>query len=97
MDPKNGSAHCPACGAETKDRQVICTACGVSIKGSSVEWSTGAYIGLLLLSLIIPLFSWIYGGIKVNNSAPNSKRKSQAWHYIIAGFIGLFLNVILTS
>lgn len=98
MNPKDGVAHCPACGAETKDRQVICTACGISLKGGTSDgWSTGAYIGLLVLSFFVPIFGWIYGGIQVKNATPNSKRKSQAWHFVISGIAGGILNIILMA
>ena len=95
MNPNDGSTHCPSCGADTKYKQVICTACGVSLEdGAKDAWSTRVYIGLLVLSLFIPLFGWIYGGIQVSKSSPGSKRKSQAWHYVISGFVGLFLNIL---
>jgi hypothetical protein len=95
MNPNDGNSHCPACGSDTKDKQIICTACGASLQGGiSDEWSTGPYIGLLVLSFIIPLFGWIYGGIQISKSSPDSKRKEQSWHYVISGFAGLFLNLL---
>ncbi len=95
MNPKGGNAHCPSCGAETKEKQIICTACGGSLKGSSSDvWSTGAYIGFIVLSVIIPLFGWIYGGIHMKNAADGSQRKKQAWHFVIAGIVGFVLAVI---
>ena len=95
MDPRDDSAYCPACGAETKYKQVICTACGASLKDSITDgWSTGVYIGLLVLSFFIPVFGWIYGGIQVGKSMPDSKRKKQAWHYIFSGIAGILINVL---
>ena len=89
MNPHEGNAHCPACGVATKDNQIVCTACGSSLKGSSTDgWSTGPYIGLLVLSFIIPLVGWIYGGIQIKNAAEGSQRKNQAWHFVIAGIVG---------
>jgi hypothetical protein len=95
MDPREDSAYCSACGVDTKYKQVICTACGANLKdGISDGWSTGVYIGLLGLSFFIPLFGWIYGGIQVGKSTPNSKRKKQAWHFIFSGIAGALLNVL---
>ncbi len=96
MNPKGGNVHCPLCGAETKAQQIICTQCGGSLKGtSSDEWSTGVYIGLLVLSFVIPLFGWIYGGIQVKQSAEGSKRKKQAWHFVIAGIVSGVIGAIM--
>lgn len=96
MDSQEGDKNCPACGKETKERQIICTACGGSLEqASSKGWSTGAYIGLLIVSFFIPLFGWIYGGIEANKATQNSKRKKQAWHYIISGVIGCFINLMI--
>jgi hypothetical protein len=95
MDPRDDSAYCPACGVETKDKQVICTACGASLEGGITDgWSTGAYIGLLVFSFFIPLIGWIYGGIQVVKSSPDSKRKKQAWHFIFSGVAGMLLNML---
>ncbi len=65
--------------------------------GSTDGWPTGPYIGLLVLSFIIPLVGWIYGGIQIKNAAEGSQRKSQAWHFVIAGIVGAVFNIILMS
>ena len=62
---------------------------------NSAGWSDGAYIGLLILSFLLPIFGWIYGGIKASKSPPDSKQKKQAWHYIYAGVGGLVLNLMV--
>lgn len=96
MDPRDGTEHCPICGRPTKEKQVICTACGASLQGKSgKEWSMWPYIGLLVLSFFVPIFGWIFGGIQVRGAAAESKRKNQAWHFVIAGFVGLFFNFVL--
>ena len=96
MNPKEGCQHCPSCGTETKEKQIICTACGGSLEnGNSSEWSTGVYIGLLISSVIIPLIGFIYGGIQVKKAHPNSKRKDQAWHFVIAGVVGFIINIVV--
>lgn len=98
MNPKSGIEHCPLCGAATKAQQIICTQCGGSLKGkgsSGDGWSTGAYIGLLVLSFVIPLFGWIYGGMQVRQSVEGSKRKKQAWHFVISGIVSAVIGIIL--
>ena len=96
MDPHDGTAHCPACGVVTKDKQIMCTSCGVALKaGRSTAWSTGAYVGLLILSFLLPPFGWIFGGIQANKAGEGSDRKRQAWHFVIAGFAGLVLNLMI--
>ena len=98
MNPNDGNSHCPACGSNTKDKQVICTACGASLQGGiSDGWSTGAYIGLLILSFLIPIFAFIFGAIQINKSNPDSKRKNQAWHYVYAGIGGVILNILFMA
>ena len=98
MNPRDGATHCPVCGVATKDKQIVCTACGSSLKGSSGDgWDIGPYIGLLVLSFLIPFVGWIYGGIKVKNSTEGSQRKSQAWHFVIAGIFGFIFNIVLLS
>lgn len=61
------------------------------------EWSTGAYIGLLVVSLLLPPFGWIYGGIQAGKASEGSRRKNQAWHYVIAGVAGFLLNILLMA
>ena len=96
MNPKEGNHNCPGCGEKTEETQIICTACGGSLaQENSAGWSTRAYIGLLVLSITIPIFGWIYGGIKASKASPDSKRKQQAKDYIYAGFAGLVFNLIL--
>lgn len=96
MNPKEGSKHCPACGETTEEKQIICTACGGSLEQSnSTGWSTGAYIGLIILSFLLPIFGWIYGGIKANKAPPESKQKKQAWHFIYAGIAAFVINIML--
>jgi hypothetical protein len=95
MNPRDGMEHCPACGGKTRDKQLICTTCGASLDGGNSDgWSAGAYAGLLVLSFVIPIFGWIYGGIQANKAAPGSKRKSQAWHFVFSGIAGLVFNLI---
>ena len=95
MNPKEGNHNCPYCGEKTVEKQIICTACGGSLlQENSSSWSTGAYIGLLLLSFFLPIFGWIYGGIKAGKAFPDSKRKQQAKHYIYAGLVAFILNLI---
>ena len=94
MNPTGGSANCPACGVATKDKQVICTACGGSLQGGTA-WPIGQYLGLCFLSLLIPLFGWIYGGIHVCKAPKGSKRQQQALAFIIAGIFGAWINYLL--
>jgi hypothetical protein len=101
MDPGREEAFCPACGGATRLGQIMCIACGSSLGtlttsgATKSEWSTGAYIGLLILSFFLPPFGWIYGGIQASKAPEGSKRKSQAWHYVSAGIAGFILNLII--
>jgi hypothetical protein len=92
MNPKEGNHNCPACGEKAEEKQIICTACGGSLaQKNSIGWSTGAYIGLLLLSFVLPIFGFVYGGIKASKASPDSKEKQQAMHYVYAGIAGVVL------
>ena len=79
----------------------MCTACGSALTqtrasdNAKPEWSTGAYIGLMVVSFLLPPFGWIFGGIQVGKAPEGSKRKSQAWQYVIAGIAGFILNLFL--
>ena len=101
MDPRREESFCPSCGGATRPNQIMCTACGSSLTQQNVpervksEWSTGAYVGLLALSFFLPPFGWIFGGIQAGKAPEGTKRKSQAWHYVIAGIVGFVLNLLL--
>ena len=96
MNPKKGNSNCPGCGEKTGEEQIICTACGASLtQGNADGWSQGGYIGLIILSVFIPLFGWIFGGIQANKASSDSKRKKQAMHYVYAGIGGLVFNWLL--
>ena len=90
--------HCPSCGEVREVEQIICTFCGGSLEQeNSSGWSIGAYIVLLIISFILPIFGLIYGGIKVNNAAPNSKQKKQSWTYIYSGIGSILLSLIIRA
>jgi len=94
MNPTDGSANCPACGVATKDKQVICTACGGNLQGGAA-WPIGQCLGLFLLSLVIPLFGWIYGGIQAYKAPKGSKRRQQALAFVVMGIFGVWFNYLL--
>tara|TARA_R110000782_G_scaffold268615_5_gene365294 strand:+ start:4102 stop:4461 length:360 start_codon:yes stop_codon:yes gene_type:complete len=98
MSPKEGNTHCPSCGQSTKEKQIMCTACGFGLDVQNSEgWSRPTYITLLILSFLMPLIGFIYGGIKANKAVDGSIRKKQAWHYIYAGIGGVVLNLLIMA
>ena len=86
----------PDSGEKTEENPTIhISSDGGLVQENSQGWSTGSYIGLLILSFFIPLFGWIYGGIKASKSPSGSESHSQAKHYVYAGIAGVALNVII--
>ena len=75
----------------------MCVGCGAGLAhGDTKAWSQGVYFCLLILSLFIPIFGFIYGGIKFSQAAERSERKRQSRNYIICSAIGLFLVVLVS-
>ena len=93
LNPHYGRANCPACGVRTKGEQIICTSCGSSLK-SRKGLPTGLYIVVLILSFIMPIVGFIYGGIQIKNAPKGSQKRSQAWHFVIAGAVAVVLYFI---
>lgn len=75
---------CMGCGKEIPDDAVVCVGCGRPVKplkGSDGKWGTGAMIGLVVGSIVIPLIGIIFGIIGL---AKEEKRGQGATLLIIS-------------
>lgn len=61
--------YCQKCGAEINENAVVCVKCGCSTNPSNqlAEVDDTISIGLVILSLIIPLFGIIYWPVKAKS------------------------------
>ena len=91
--PENAT-NCPACGAQSPQpppMQLNNNGGQISIQNQMQQqandeyaaWSTGTYIGLFVLSAIVPLVGWIYGGM----NCKHQNRKAQAIGMIVISSI----------
>ena len=60
--------YCSKCGKEIMDEAVICPGCGCAVQGKQIPQNTNVDEtisgGLVLLSILIPLFGIIYWPVK---------------------------------
>jgi uncharacterized membrane protein YvbJ len=92
---------CPHCGNEIADDAVICVKCGREVgkskKGSSdgEKWGTGAFVGLILMTLFVPyvggLLGLIFGIIGLTKPA----KKKQGLTLVIIAVVGFILSVVM--
>lgn len=55
--------YCQRCGAEVNENAVVCVKCGCSIQQAK-EVDNSVSAGLVILSVLIPLFGIIYWPVK---------------------------------
>lgn len=82
--------YCKKCGKEINDDAVICIHCGCSVDQTSINKTIGtdrANIGLAFLSFFVPVFGWVYGGVKYEEYPSSSKV------YIGCGVVGFIMEV----
>lgn len=82
---------CTNCGNELNENAVVCIKCGAAVNGKSVvendKWGTGAYVGMIIGSIFIPLIgiaAGIYGLTK------DAKRTQGG---VLLG-VGLFMTLV---
>ncbi len=59
--------YCSKCGKEIMDEAVVCVGCGCAVQGKQITQATVDETisgGLVLLSILIPLFGVIYWALK---------------------------------
>ena len=85
---------CKSCGTQMPDNSTNCPSCGARNVADAPVYNKGAEdktsIGLAILSFFIPLFGFIYGGIKYKEAPKSSKT------YLICAGVSVGLS-ILTS
>ena len=73
---------CQHCGKEIMDEAVICPGCGCSVQATNDAkaaevaqyiYSQGANIGLVVLSVFIPLFGFIYWPLKAKTEPKTAR------------------------
>ena len=58
--------YCQQCGAEVNDNAVICVKCGCSLQAEDPV-DNSVSVGLVILSILIPLFGIIYWPVKAKS------------------------------
>ena len=83
--------YCQNCGAEIIDNAVACVKCGCSVQTVNVDESVS--VGLVILSVFIPLFGIIYWPVKAKERPKCAKACGIA--AIISWIINLFVLILL--
>ncbi len=94
--------YCVKCGTELRDEAVVCTQCGCATgnyatnTANNVHLNAPAYqnadapdIGLCVLAFLIPLFGFIYWGVKYKETP----KKAQACG--LTAIISFVLGIVL--
>lgn len=85
--------YCQKCGKEIDDDAVVCAHCGCLVNQAQplakASKQDKANIGLGIVSFIVPVFGWIYGGIRYSEHPKSSKT------YITCGIVGFVLNLLV--
>jgi len=97
--PENAT-NCPACGAQspTPPPMQFTNVAQTSIQNQMQQqandeyaaWAIGTYIGLFVLSAIIPLVGWIFGGM----NCKHQNRKAQAIGLIVISSIMSLIYIL---
>lgn len=83
--------YCQNCGKEVNDNAVVCVHCGCVVNREALNKSLEedkTSVGLAILSFLIPLFGWIYGGVRYKEYPKSSKV------YIECGLISFIIWLI---
>ena len=81
---------CSKCGKEVLDEAVVCPNCGCAVPTRSFAPQDEVSVGLVILSVIIPLFGIIYWLVKREETPKKAKACG------IAGIISLVVSLILS-
>lgn len=88
--------YCSKCGKEIMDEAVVCPNCGCTVRNFKQFKPTYHYyddisIGLVILSVVIPLFGIIYWCLKHNETPTKAKACGIAG--IISWAVGILLSI----
>lgn len=81
--------YCSKCGAEIHDDAVICTKCGCAVTGNMPAEDDTKSAGLIILSVLIPLFGIIYWAVKAKETPKRAKACG------VAGLISWGVSLVL--
>lgn len=83
---------CKSCGAQIPDNSTNCPSCGalniVDAPACGAKPNDETNIGLAILSFFIPLFGFIYGGVKYKEAPKSSKT------YLICAGVSVGLSIL---
>ena len=93
--------YCSNCGAELNENAVICVKCGAAVQQAAEDKVS---VGLVILSIFIPLFGIIYWAVKAKETPKRAKACGIAalitigvvvllYIILIVGVIGLAANM----
>ena len=88
---------CQQCGAEVHDDAVVCVKCGCAIQpvAQKTEADNSVSVGLVILSVLIPLFGLIYWVVK-SKDRPKCARACGIAALISWG-VGILCSVLLSA
>ena len=88
---------CQHCGKEILDEAVVCTGCGCSVQYTGnkmpIEVDDTVSVGLVILSVLLPVFGVIYWPIMAKSRPKNAKTCGIA--ALISWGISLLVNIFL--
>jgi len=64
---------CSQCGAEVNEKAVICVKCGCSLQTSSQVGDDDVNVGLVILSVLIPMFGFIYWPVRAKDKPKEAR------------------------
>lgn len=93
--------YCANCGAELNENAVVCVKCGAAVQKLAEDKVS---VGLVILSIFIPLFGIIYWAVKAKETPKRAKACGIAalitigvvvllYIILIVGVIGLAANM----
>ena len=66
--------YCAYCGAQMHDQAVVCVKCGCAVQNKPVNTTEDTVsVGLVILSVLIPLFGIIYWPVKAKECPKRAK------------------------
>ena len=94
---------CPHCGGEVVNDAVICVNCGRNIskdsnsEKSTAKWSTGAFVGLILMTVLVPYIGGLMGLIFGIIGLTNPAKKKQGLTLVLIAVGGFILSILVWS
>lgn len=88
---------CPHCGAEVNENAIVCTKCGCEVNNTkpATRENDEISVGLVILSVLIPLFGVIYWPVKAKETPKKAKACGIAG--LISWGVSILISVLYSS